>query len=269
MAEGIVRLATSALANAIKEISVMRGIDPRNFALLSYGGAGPLHSAGVAEELGIRSVVVPPEPGNFSAFGLLVADYRRDLAKTWVSLTETITPSHIRDVFYGLVKEGDAELEAAGVPAEMRRFSASLDMRFRGQSHEMTVSVDMDVAGIEAVNEVFRSSYRARYGRVPQAPIEIVNYRIAAIGVSEKVSLPKIKRSGRSLEKADQGVTQTHFGGSWSETRLFDRDALPIGTEIRGPALIEEQTSSTVVPIGWVAALDELGCLLLRRDGGE
>jgi len=129
MAEGILRIAVVSMAGAIKEVSVMRGIDPRDFALLPYGGAGPLQAAAIADELGMRTVVVPPMPGNFSAFGLLVADVRRDLVRTRVATVETLRAADIREMLAELADEGRQELAAADFPPERRRFAASLDMR--------------------------------------------------------------------------------------------------------------------------------------------
>src|SRR6185312_12977482 len=129
MAAGILRIAAVSLAGAIKEVSVMRGIDPRDFALFPFGGAGPLHAAEVAEELGMQTVVVPPLPGNFSALGLLIADVRRDFVRTRVSQTASTDVADVRSALQALVEEGEEELSGAGFPPERRRFSASLDMR--------------------------------------------------------------------------------------------------------------------------------------------
>src|SRR5690606_5703540 len=117
MAEGILRLSAVSLAGAIKEVSVMRGIDPRDFALFPYGGGGPLHAAEIADELGMRTVVVPPLPGNFSALGLLIADVRRDFVRTRVSQTSTTEISEVRAALQDLLQEGEEELAAAGFPA--------------------------------------------------------------------------------------------------------------------------------------------------------
>jgi N-methylhydantoinase A len=128
------RIAAVSLAGAIKEVSVMRGIDPRDFALLPFGGAGPLHATAVADELGMRTVVVPPLPGNFSALGLLIADVRRDFVRTRVSATAQTSVEDVRSALRDLVRDGEAELTSAGFSSDRQRFAASLDMRYAGQS---------------------------------------------------------------------------------------------------------------------------------------
>ena len=145
MAEGISRLTAVSLAGAIKEVSVMRGIDLRDFALLAFGGAGPLHAAEIADELGMRTVVVPPLPGNFSALGLLLADVRRDFVRTRVSATSKTSIGEVRAVLEELMRNGAAELAADGFAADRLRFAASLDMRYLGQSFELSVPVAADV----------------------------------------------------------------------------------------------------------------------------
>jgi N-methylhydantoinase A len=266
MAEGILRIAAVSLAGAIKEVSVMRGIDPRDFALFPFGGAGPLHAAEVAEELGMQTVVVPPLPGNFSALGLLIADLRRDFVRTRVSQTASTDAADVRSALQALVEEGEEELSAAGFPPERRRFAASLDMRYLGQSFELSVPVSLDVASMKDIERAFSDVYAARYGAPNDAIVEIVSYRLAAWGLSEKPTLPPIERAGRSAEAAKFGSREAIFNGKAQQVAMFDRDKLPPGHKIQGPALIEEGGSTTVVPSGWSVALDDLGCLVFNRS---
>ena len=266
MAEGILRIAAVSLAGAIKEVSVMRGIDPRDFALFPFGGAGPLHAAEVAAELGMQTVVVPPLPGNFSALGLLIADVRRDFVRTRVSQTANIDAADVRLALEGLLRDGEAELAAAGFAPERRRFSASLDMRYLGQSFELSVPIALDVASIKDIERAFGEVYAARYGGTNDAAIEIVSYRLSAWGLSDKPALPPIDRTGRSDASAKIGSREVIFDGEPRQTLIFDRDKLPPGYSVQGPALIEESGSTTVVPSGWSVALDDLGCLVFKRS---
>jgi N-methylhydantoinase A len=266
MAEGILRIAAVSLAGAIKEVSVMRGIDPRDFALLPFGGAGPLHAAAIADELGMRTVVVPPLPGNFSALGLLIADVRRDFVRTRVSATATTSVAHLQEALQSLMRAGEAELAAAGFAPENQRFAASLDMRYAGQSFELPVPVAMDVGSIEQIERTFSEVYAARYGAATGRAIEIVSYRLAAWGLSDKPQLPAIDRTGRSLEAAVSGTRAVVFGGIERLVSVFDRDRLPPGAAVTGPALIEEGGSTTLVPPGWSAELDSVGCLVMHRS---
>ncbi len=265
MADGILRIATAQLAIAIKEVSVLRGIDPRDFALLPYGGAGPLHAAAIAEELGMTTVVVPPMPGNFSALGLLLADVRRDLVQTRVSTTAQVTAATVRGLLARLIEAGTEELAGAGFPPERRRFVASLDMRYVGQSFELPVPVSIDVAEIGEIEAAFARVYGARYGGTTAAAVEIVSYRIAAWGLSEKLSLPPIGAEGRSVSAAQAGRRAISLGGESRDVAVLARSRMPAGHGFAGPALVKEDGSSTVVPSGWSATLDTVGCLVLSR----
>jgi N-methylhydantoinase A len=266
MAEGILRIAAVSLAGAIKEVSVMRGIDPRDFALFPFGGAGPLHAAAIADELGMGTVVVPPLPGNFSALGLLIADVRRDFVRTRVSATANTTITDLRAALEYLMRDGQAELTSAGFPPERQRYAASLDMRYVGQSFELSVPVALDVDSIANIERAFGGVYAARYGAATGGMMEIVSYRLAAWGLSDKPTLPPIDAAGRSLQAATIGSRAAVFDGVEIDVPIVDRALLPPGAPLRGPALVEEGGSTTVVPPNWSAALDPVGCLVFRRS---
>lgn len=269
MAEGILRIAVVSMAAAIKEVSVLRGIDPRDFALLSYGGAGPLQAAAIADELGMRTVVVPPMPGNFSAFGLLVADVRRDFVRTKVATVDLLSPAGVRALLSGLLEDGERELEAAGFPPNRRRFAATLDMRYSGQSFELSVPVDTELDDLAIVVKAFEAVYERRYGGTTTAPVEIVSYRIAAWGLCDKPALPPVDPTVRAMAAAILGKRPIVFDGTTHSAPIIDRERMPPGESVAGPAIIEETGSSTVVPPGWSIELDWIGCLVLRRDEGS
>jgi N-methylhydantoinase A len=265
MAEGIIRIAVVKMTGAIKEISVMRGHDPRDFVLFAYGGAGPLHAAFIAEELGMRRVVVPPMPGNFSAFGLLVADIRRDFVRTQVTRTAGLDPARLRETLAEMREEARAELAAAGFAVDRMRFEARLDMRYVGQSFELAVPVVFDVADAAEVERAFRRVYEARYSHATDDPSEIVSYRVAGYGIVEKPALPRLDAAGRSVAAARKASRPVGFGGKSVETPVYDRDRLPPGESLAGPSIVEEAGSTTVVPPGFTAKLDPIGCLVLER----
>ena len=266
MAEGILRIAAVSLAGAIKEVSVMRGIDPRDFALLPFGGAGPLHAAAIADDLGMRTVVVPPLPGNFSALGLLIADVRRDFVRTRVSATAATSIESIRGTLQELIREGEAELAAAGFASAQCRYAASLDMRYSGQSFELSVPVGMETASTEQVERAFHDVYAARYGAATSRAVEIVSYRLAAWGLTDKPRLPAVERAGRSLDDAVAGTRGVVFEGVEQQVRVVDRDRQPTALTLEGPVLVEEGGSTTVVPPGWTVRLEEAGCLVMHRN---
>jgi N-methylhydantoinase A len=220
----------------------------------------------VADELGMRTVVVPPLPGNFSALGLLIADVRRDLVRTRVSATTHTSAEDVHAALGELMRDGEAELTAAGFAPGRQRFAASLDMRYAGQSFELSVPVAIEVDSIQQIERAFGEIYTARYGAASGAAIEIVSYRLAAWGLIDKPQLPAIDPAGRTLTAAASGTRAVVFGGSELEVPIYDRDRLPPGQAVAGPVLIEEAGSTTVVPPGWNAALDAVGCLVLRRS---
>ena len=266
MAEGILRLAAVSLAGAIKEVSVMRGIDPRDFALFPFGGAGPLHAAAIADELGMRTVIVPPLPGNFSALGLLIAEVRRDFVRTRVSATSKTSVAELHAVLTQLLRSAAADLGLDGFAPARQRFAASLDMRYAGQSFELSVPVDLAVASIEEIERRFTDIYAARYGQSTGRSIEIVSYRLAAWGLSDKPQLPRAEAGSGSLAAAHRGSRVAEFGGVARRVDVLDRDLLPPDTAVSGPVLVEEAGTTTVVPAGWSVMLDAFRCLVMCRS---
>ena len=214
----------------------------------------------------MRTVVVPPLPGNFSALGLLIADVRRDFVRTRVSATGNTSGDDVDAILSDLMRAGAAELESAGFGPDRRRLFASLDMRYAGQSFELSVPVPLEVGSIAEIERAFADVYAARYGAAKAAAIEIVSYRLAAWGLTDKPRLPAIDGAGRTLEAARSGERAVVFGGAERQVAIFERDRLPPGIVVRGPALIEEDGSTSVVPPDWSAALDAIGCLVMRRS---
>jgi N-methylhydantoinase A len=265
MAEGILRIAVASMTAAIKEISIMRGLDPRDYTLLAFGGAGPLHAAAIADELGIRRVLIPPMPGNFSAFGLLVADVRRDFARTRVSLTGATGADRIRTTFAELIESAKAELTDAGIASDRMVFDASLDMRYAGQAFELPVSVPVDVMSIDLVEQRFRAVYAARYGDAPPGATEIVSYRVAASGITEKPDWRPLTSEGRGSTAAATAHRRIAFDGTWRECPVHARQRIPLSKPLVGPLVIEEAGSTTIIPSGWSALLEPHGSILMER----
>ena len=178
---------------------------------------------------------------------------------------DQVTAAGVRDLLATLVEAGSEELAGAGFPPERQRYVASLDMRYSGQSFELSVPISLDVAEMAEIETAFAAVYRARYGGTTAASVEIVSYRIAAWGLSEKLDLPPIRPEGRSVEAARAGDRSIAFGGVFVDVPVLTRTLMPAGHPFVGPVLVEEDGSSTVVPPGWTAALDEVGCLTLSR----
>ena len=264
MADGIVKLAVVKMTGAIKEISIMRGHDPRAFTLFAYGGAGPLHAAFIAAELQMSRVVVPPMPGNFSAFGLLVADVRHDEVRTRVARTAELTFAELEGLFGELTAKARARLADDGFAPASMRFEASLDMRYVGQAFELSVPFDASLAAMKDVDRAFYAAHEARYAHATADPVEIVSLRVSAYGLGAKPSLPRVTDVG-SLRAARIGERAVLFDAVSTPTALYARDRLPSGVTLDGPALIEEAGTTTVVPHGFRARVDAHANLVLER----
>jgi N-methylhydantoinase A len=264
-AEGILRIAVTRMTGAIKEISVMRGIDPRDFTLFAFGGAGPLHAADIAAELGIREVVIPPLPGAFSAYGLLVAQRRCDASITRVMSMDTATLEDVQAVLDPLREAVTAELAAEGFGADRIRCEAAVDMRFAGQAFELTTPMPEAARSIDDLLAAFQRVYEERYAHADSGSIEAVSFRVAAYGLGEKPQTPASPVGGE-LEDARIGTRPVVFGGETLDTPVYRRDAIPDGAAVAGPAIIDEPGSATSVSPGFQALRHASGALILRQE---
>jgi N-methylhydantoinase A len=267
-AAAVIDVVNHAMAEVLKIVSVQRGHDPRDFVLAPFGGAGPLHAAALADELGIAEVVCPPIPGAFSALGLIGADLRRDYVQTLLTTTDAADPAAVEAAFAALERKGDAMLDGAGVAAARRRFERSVDARYRRQSYELAVPVAPDPverAALATIAEDFHQRHRATYGHDNRAePVQIVSLRVAAIGRIP----PLVVRDVPELSGVDarKGHRQLSFRGIGAvEGAVYDRRRLPSGLALAGPAVIESLESTILVPPGWTATTNEDGFVLMRR----
>jgi N-methylhydantoinase A len=243
----------------------MRGIDPRDFTLLAFGGAGPLHAAPIAEELGIAQVIVPPLPGAFSAYGLLVADRRHDASQTRVMSVESASLDDVRTVIEPMREQAARELAEEGFAPEDMRFEAFVDMRFVGQAFELTTPIPRDARSIDDLVAAFHTVYEQRYAHADQGKVETVSFRIAAYGVTEKPHVPSVAVRG-GVDDAQVGKRPIYFAGETIDTPIYRRDALPEAARITGPAIVDEAGSATVVPPDFSIAQHQSGALILTRE---
>ncbi|NKB57667.1 MAG: hydantoinase/oxoprolinase family protein [Alphaproteobacteria bacterium] len=266
MAEGIVRLAVSRMTATVKEISVMRGLDPRDFTLFAYGGAGPLHATAIAEELGMRQIVIPAMPGAFSAYGLLTADTRYDVTRTRLTRLDQTDRAALEEILAPLRAHAEERLRADGFEEDRIRLEISLDMRYVGQAFELATSVPSDFHTTEEIAEAFRGAYEERYGQLDDGPVEIVSFRVIGIGAANRTDLPSRTVEG-TLDDARLATRPVIFEGETHDTPIFQRDRLPTGVSFNGPAIIEEDGATTVVPPGFAAGTDSYGVLTLTKEG--
>jgi len=263
-AEGIVRLAVARMTATVKEISVMRGLDPRDFTLFAYGGAGPLHAADIAEELGITRIIIPPMPGTFSAFGLLTADTRYDVTQTRLTRLDDTDLAGLEEILAPMRAEARERLQRDGFDDADIRLQVYLDMRFVGQAFELTTPMPDAPRDIGEIAAAFQAIYEERYAQKDTGPSEIVSFRVVGFGSGPAIDLPEQTSDDEATPAAVRPIS---FGSVFTNTPIYDRGNLSTDHPVPGPAIIEEDGATTVVPPGFTAALDRYGILTLTREG--
>ncbi|MCZ6645812.1 MAG: hydantoinase/oxoprolinase family protein [SAR324 cluster bacterium] len=268
LAEGIIRIAVARMVSAIKQISIGKGFDPRDFILNAYGGAGPMHAAWIAEELEMLRVLVPLAPGNFAAFGSLISDIRQDAVRTRAMQPRTVNFAEIENLFREMEDQGRARLREEGVPPRAIHTLRSLGMRYLGQSWELDVDLPASIQSVEALEAAFSEVHERRFGHRSAEATEIVSFKLASVGRVPKPARPPWPGKGK-LDTArltgKDGTRQVYFSGKFHSTAVYERELLPRGAGVTGPAIVEENGATTVVPPGWRAAVLEQGDLMLER----
>jgi N-methylhydantoinase A len=267
LAEGMLAIINARMADAMRTITVKQGIDPREFALVAFGGAGPMHAVWLAEELEIAEVIVPWSPGTFSAWGMLQTDMRHDVVRSFYQPLAGVRDDEVAAALESLEAEGSELLEQEGIGPDARYFARSADMRYVGQ--EYTVNVPLGSAiSLEEIDGVFHDAHRVRYGHsTPGAPVEFVNLRLAAMGRIATAASPY--HAPADGAEPLLGTRTVVFAGVEHDTQVLLRDRLAFGSRHEGPVVIEEQSSTTLVPPGHVAALDEHGNIVITRIQGQ
>lgn len=264
-AEGILRLAVARMTATVKEISIMRGLDPRDFTLFAYGGAGPLHAAEIAGELGINRIVIPPMPGAFSAYGLLVADTRHHVTRTRLTKLSEINLEDLQALLAPLREEARDRLRRDGFSENNIELKAFLDLRYVGQAFELTTHIPDPIQNLDDVTNLFQKAYEERYAHSDTAPLEIVSFRVVGVGKAPNFELSR--HTSNTNSKTETRLVA--FNNTLMPTAVFSRAALPVNTSFLGPAIIEEEGATTVVPPGFRAILDNFGILTLQGVGSD
>ncbi len=271
-AAGVVEVSAWNQANALRQISVKRGLDVRDFTLVTFGGSGSLLACRLVDVLGLRGALVPPDPGNLSAFGLLTVDVRGDYVRTHVVRSDRLDPPVAQRVLDELRQQADDALAREGFAVGLRRFEVSADLRYFGQAFEVRVDVPdrvLDGELVDAVEAAFHAEHRRLYGYDfagdPRQPVEWVNLRVTGVG---PIPRPRINRVTRGSGSAG---ALTGRGNAWFDTEVetarYDRSRLGAGDVVTGPAVIEEFGSTVPVHPGFRAEVDEFANLRLTREG--
>jgi N-methylhydantoinase A len=268
-AHGIVEIANAAMTSAIRLISVQRGYDPREYALVAFGGAGPLHACRLAAELELPLIVVPPSPGTTSALGLLVSDLRHDYTRTLRRLTGELGEQELERICSDMETEAHADLLAEGVPSNRISYSRHLEMRYAGQSYELTVELpNRSVTPgtiAEAVTAFHRLHERAYGHSAADEPTMVVNVRVTGTGDIPKPKLRRTRDSKIALNGATHREVYFSDAGGFIDTPIYLRASLSGSAAVAGPAVIEEMDSTTIIPPQFVATVDEQGNLCITR----
>jgi N-methylhydantoinase A len=267
-AEGILKIVNENMAGALRVVSVQRGHDPRDFALVAYGGAGPLHANAVAEIMGSFPVIVPPNPGLLCALGDLVADFRDEFARTYIRVLDEADPNDVASILDELGARAVEWLSEEGIPEEARSVTHTADMRYHGQGYEIPVALDPDQVrrdGLSELEERFNALHEQLYGfRMHETRCEIVNLRAVGFGTVPKPELPRGEPGAASSDDAVVDEHRITFEGEQLPTKIYDRARLAPGMRFDGPAIVTEFDSTTVVLPGYAAEIDPYANIVIN-----
>ncbi|MCP3960812.1 MAG: hydantoinase/oxoprolinase family protein, partial [bacterium] len=271
-AQGMLDIVNENMAGALRLVSVQRGYDPRDFAMVAFGGAGPMHANAVAALMGSFPVLIPPGPGLLCANGDLVADFREEFSRTLIRTTGQTSGEEMAGILRELREEARAWLEKEGQAKDRQRLTHAVDMRYYRQGYEIPIEVDLEALAREGtglLDRRFNEAHEQLYGfRMGHSECEVVNLRVVGIG---KVPEPRLAEAqGDSGPDASAAVVDEHevyFEGDWVPTRIYDRSKLRAGNRIIGPAVITEFDSTTVVLSGFTAEIDRYSNILINPNG--
>ena len=266
---GILRLVDANMCGGINVISTQKGYDLRDFSLMAFGGGGSLHAAALMEELNMKSVIVPVSPGNFSAIGCQLAKVRYDYVRTDVKLVDEISVEEFNRVFEDMKAQALKDMAAEGYSEERIIFAATADMRYAGQSWELSVPIQSHADREEQLLEyakAFCEIHKRTYGYTLEDDITFVNFRFSAFGVVEGMEfVPSEETPGIGAQNAVKGMRKLYFNGEYQDSTVYDREKMKPGCEIVGPAIIEEYAASTPIPPKFTARIDRYRNIIITR----
>jgi N-methylhydantoinase A len=274
-ASGIIRVVNANMVKGISVSSTEKGHDVRDFGLVAFGGAGPLHAAQLAKEMGIPRVVIPTIPGNFSAFGLLITDTRHDYWRTFKASLDEADSKKLVSEFMKLEKKALRQLKVEGVSEKQSQILWTADMRYHGQSYELNIPIkrsqNLTPKDIGKVAKDFNKLHQEVYQySSPVENVEIVNIRVRALGKSPKLKLPKMKRASRDSKHALKGKRKVFFDETgFRNIDIYDRSLLKFGNVLKGPCVVEERMSTSVLVPGSVGEVDAYGNIVVKVGGGR
>lgn len=255
-ANAIIKVANANMSDAVRLISVRRGYDPRDFALVAFGGAGPLHGAHLAKDMDIPTVIVPPHPGVAAAMGCLLVDVRHDISRTFVKKIQDVTIEELESEFIGMNKEADELLQEEGIEEVYSTLMRYVDLRYKGQWRSLAIPVSDKLDSLDEMLEEFHQEHEREFSFSDRnQSVEIYGLRVTAIGTVPKPEFPKYGPSG-VLEEAEKEVRDVYFDGQFVPTKVYNREKIPVLSEITGPAIVDQLDTTTVIPPGFTAKVD-------------
>lgn len=269
-AHGVLKLTAANMAGAVRQVSIARGRDPREFTLFAYGGAGPLHAPDLADQLGIRRIVIPPNPGLGSCLGLLAADITESAVQTIKSKVDVVKATEVERTFDALEERVRSALETEGIAPEEIEINRYADLCYVGMATELTVTVPhgpIDTDTLNVSRQSFHDEHRRVYGYdyAGDQDVEVVNLRVTALRPIEAIQLTATVATGTTVEDASHGNRDVYWGPQhgWTKTALYARDRLGSGHQFSGPAVVTQYDSTILVPPGATAKVDDLGDLAI------
>ena len=263
LAEGILSIINAKMADAIRTITVKEGIDPREFSLVAFGGAGSMHAVWLAEELEINEIIVPNDPGTFSAWGMLQTDIRRDLTVNFYQNFQSLEKEKLLENFNKLKDEAIALLKSENVNENDMSFSLTADMRYIGQEYYVNVDIS-EPFDLNDINNNFHETYEKQYGHsTPEGPSEFINLRLIATGKIKKTDSVKSIENDKTIKDSKRKII---FNQKEYETKIYARHNIRVNESFEGPAVIEESTATTVIPPNYSIIKDEFGNVIITKD---
>ena len=263
LAEGILSIINAKMADAIRTITVKEGIDPREFSLVAFGGAGSMHAVWLAEELEINEIIVPNDPGTFSAWGMLQTDIRRDLTVNFYQNFQSLEKEKLLQNFNKLKDEAIALLKSENVNENDMSFSLTADMRYIGQEYYVNVDIS-EPFDLNEINNNFHKTYEKQYGHsTPEGPSEFINLRLIATGKIKKTDSVKSIENDKTIKDSKRKII---FNQKEYETKIYARHNIRVNESFEGPAVIEESTATTVIPPNYSIIKDEFGNIIINKD---
>jgi N-methylhydantoinase A len=269
-AEGIVRVIEVKMEEAIKAISTMRGHDLRDFMLLAFGGAGPVHAGRIARDLGMAGLIVPLYPGVYSAIGLIMSDVKHDYVQSKMQPMSELTAADVDAMFDRLEALAAADLRADGFAAEQIKIGRALDLRYAGQGYEITLPCEPKAlrdSGLAGLRARFDQQHQSMFGHMaPEQAVEVVSYRVRGLGLVPPVELPRFAPTGATLADALRETRRVRFDGRDVECPVYQRERLDVGLSLPGPAILDQFDCTTVIHAGQTARVDEWKNLIVTQE---